>query len=159
MIQVKDLQIFEDYKTKTFANLPDYKDTPTFQGFLIVDQDKQVTTQPALSRANQRSEKTKNAQEPTAISSKELLDASSLSGEKVYDTDGALLGRKVNDTDPSWSGQKVNNSNGFRSGRKVNETDPSADVSHGLACCLDGPCSAEVDNSAYIEAVQADVRK
>lgn len=30
VIQVKELQIFKDYETKTSTNLPDYKDTPTF---------------------------------------------------------------------------------------------------------------------------------
>lgn len=37
MIQVKDLQVFEDNKTKSFTDFLDYKDTPTFQSFLLVD--------------------------------------------------------------------------------------------------------------------------
>ena len=39
-IWMKDLCIFEDYKSKFSTELPDYsKDTPTFQGFLLADND------------------------------------------------------------------------------------------------------------------------
>ena len=37
VIRVKDLRIFEDFETKPFINLPDYKNKPPFEGFLLVD--------------------------------------------------------------------------------------------------------------------------
>ena len=40
VIRVKDLRIFEDYKSKIATDLPDYNNgTPTFQGFLLEDND------------------------------------------------------------------------------------------------------------------------
>ena len=99
VIQVKELQIFEDYETKTSTDLPDYKDTPTFQGFLIEDQEEQVTT-PPLSQASLRADNTENAKEPMATTSKELQDALSSSGQKVNNNNGTRSDWKVNDTDP-----------------------------------------------------------
>lgn len=37
LIKVKNLQVFEDNKAKTSTNLLNHKDTPTIQGFLLVD--------------------------------------------------------------------------------------------------------------------------
>lgn len=40
VIRVKDLRIFEDYASKASTELPDYSEgTPTFQGFLLADND------------------------------------------------------------------------------------------------------------------------
>lgn len=40
VIWVKDLRIFEDYKSKIATKLPDYNNgIPTFQGFLLGDND------------------------------------------------------------------------------------------------------------------------
>ena len=40
VIRVKDLRIFEDYESKPSTDLPDYSEgTPTFQGFLLADND------------------------------------------------------------------------------------------------------------------------
>ena len=75
VIRVKNLQIFEDYKTKMFIDLPEYIDTPTFQSFLAKDQEDKGNT-PALSQADNM---TKNVQGSTP-GNKELQDASSPSG-------------------------------------------------------------------------------
>lgn len=40
VIWVKNLRIFEDYESRISTELPDYSEgTPTFQGFLLVDND------------------------------------------------------------------------------------------------------------------------
>lgn len=83
---------------KTSTNLPEYKDTPTFQGFLIKHQNKQVITL-ALFWAGPRADKTENAQKPMATTSKELRNALSLLGQKVNDNGGAQSNQEVNDTD------------------------------------------------------------
>lgn len=41
VIRVKDLQVLEESEAKTSTALPNYEDTPTFQGFLLVDDDVQ----------------------------------------------------------------------------------------------------------------------
>lgn len=42
VIQVKNPQIFEDNKAKPFISLLGYKDTPTFQGFFLENDDVQI---------------------------------------------------------------------------------------------------------------------
>lgn len=42
VIRTKDLRIFEDYETRASNNLPDYRNTSTFQGFLLPDNDDAV---------------------------------------------------------------------------------------------------------------------
>ncbi len=53
---------------------------------------------------------------------------------------------------PTVSRRVVSKNDGFSTWLKT------VGVSHERACCLDGPCSAEADTSAQIEAVHADVR-
>ncbi len=44
VILVKNILIFEDYKTKTTTEVSDYDEgTPTFQGFLFEDNDEEET--------------------------------------------------------------------------------------------------------------------
>lgn len=145
VIRVKDLQIFKDCETKMSTNLPEYTDTPTFQGFLAEDQEDEGNT-PASSRVGQMSDNmTENAQGSTP-GNKELQDASSPSGQKVDDNnemrtgrkvksnDGSRLGRKVEDTDPlepvPWLGQKVENTKSlkasYRAKANENAKDPKA---------------------------------
>ena len=44
VIRIKDLRIFEDYEAKTSTELPEYKNTPTFSGFLLSDDDDEATS-------------------------------------------------------------------------------------------------------------------
>lgn len=39
VIRIKDLRIYEDYKSKNLTDLPTYEETPTFQGFPADDND------------------------------------------------------------------------------------------------------------------------
>ena len=53
MIQVKDPQIFEDYKAKKSTNLPDYSNNiPTFQGFLLKDNNEKKSESHAGQKIN-----------------------------------------------------------------------------------------------------------
>ena len=53
MIQVKDLQIFEDYKAKKSTKLLDYfSNMPTFQGFLLKDDDEKKSESHAGQKIN-----------------------------------------------------------------------------------------------------------
>lgn len=56
VIQVKNLYIFKDYKSKFSTKLLDYsEDTPTFQRFLLVDNDNKQLKDLYLTHAGQRS--------------------------------------------------------------------------------------------------------
>ena len=44
VIRIKALRIFEDYEAKTSTELPEYKNTPTFSGFLLSDDDDEATS-------------------------------------------------------------------------------------------------------------------
>lgn len=122
VIRVKDLRIFEDYETKTFTALPDYNGRPTFEGFLIGNEEKSEGEKPQLQtassrasrkvetknamkaasfRASQRAE-TENAEEPTTQMSKESRVALSQSGRKVDDNEA-----KEPTVAPTRSGRKV----------------------------------------------------
>ena len=80
VIQVKNLRIFKDYKSKFSTELPDYsKGTPKFQGFLLADNDNEQLEDLHLTRAGQ---KAKDA---------EIANQSPPPGNK---------GRKVNDAEP-----------------------------------------------------------
>lgn len=68
VIRVKNLWIFEDFKTKASINLLDYQNKPTFERILIADREK-------------------NSKEEKAISSQKI--ASSQLGQKVDNTENA----------------------------------------------------------------------
>lgn len=58
VIEIKNLQIFEDYKAKKSIKLPDYSDNmPTFQRFLLKDKDKKEPKSYAGQRVNSGREK------------------------------------------------------------------------------------------------------
>lgn len=79
VIRVKDLCIFEDYKTKTSTELPDYdNDKPTFQGFLSEDNDEQRSEK--LSSICIKSQKVENTKEKQLISD-------TRTGQKVSNTE------------------------------------------------------------------------
>ncbi len=67
VIRIKDLRIFEDYKTKTSTDLPDYKNTPTFQGSLLSDDDDNVDTQPLDAGRNVSNTTSVSRQTPSKV--------------------------------------------------------------------------------------------
>ena len=80
VIWVKDLHIFEDYESKFSTKLPDYSEsTPTFQEFLLADNDNEQLEDLYSTRAGR---KAKNA---------EIANQSSPPRNK---------GQKVNDAEP-----------------------------------------------------------
>ena len=55
VIRVKDLRIFEDYESKFSTELPDYSEgTPTFQGFLLADNDNEQLEDLLLTRVGRK---------------------------------------------------------------------------------------------------------
>ena len=101
VIRVKDFRIFKDFETKPFINLPDYKDKPTFEGFLLADgedsDDGTTVSRPkgqkvASFQVGRKVDYAENAMNPTAVPS--------LAGQTGHDTgntkhDTTQLGRKV----------------------------------------------------------------
>lgn len=72
VIQIKDLRIFEDYKTKASTELPDYDaGKPTFQGFLSEDNDKKEPKE--LMSTCDKNRKVGNAKGKQSTSTKKLM--------------------------------------------------------------------------------------
>ena len=102
VIQVKDLRIFEDYKTKASNELPDYDEgKPTFQGFLFEDNDEEGSEE--LTSTCDKGRKIDNAKGKQSTQTKELTSTCD-NGRKVGGIEGksnsnAHAGRKVNDAE------------------------------------------------------------
>ena len=65
VIRIKDLRIFEDYEAKTFTELPEYKNTPTFSGFLLSDDDDEATSDTQMLDVGRKSNNATGASEST----------------------------------------------------------------------------------------------
>ena len=127
VIRVKDLGIFKDFETKPFTNLLDYKDKPTFEGFLLADgegsDDGTTFSRPkgqkvASSQLGQKVDHAENAMNPTAVPS--------LAGQTGHDTGSTKhnttqLDREVENTE-------IAKERTSRSGRIVKPTAKAKDA-------------------------------
>lgn len=133
VIRVKDLRIFEDIEIKENTLLPSYENEPTFQGFLLEDNDDKKGAPPVISPAAPPNKEGTPvtiipAPTPTTITSRTgrvvkptpkakdtytttvATSSSSCAGRKVKSTE---VGQKVKDTEDASSlcrGQKVEDS-------------------------------------------------
>lgn len=131
-IRVKNLRIFEDYKTKATTELLDYDNgTAMFQRLLLEDNDKEKTGSPSICK-DQKVINTKG-KEPAPI---------------------ARASQKVDDTEPQSSariGRKIKNAEAIISahvGRKVIDAESLSFCSEPIATTCVGP---RADNAKLLE--------
>ncbi len=132
VIRVKNLCIFEDYETKATTELPAYNnDIPTFQRFLLEDNNEEETGSPSTCKDR----KVINAEgnEPAPIAR---------IGQKVDDTElqsNARTGQKIKDAEPTISA---------RAGRKVIDAEPPSFFSEPIATTR---ADLRADNAELLE--------
>ena len=102
VFRVKDLRIFENFKTKASTELPDYDEgKPTFQGFFSEDNDEEGSEE--LTSTCDKSRKVDNAKGKQSTQIKKLTSTCD-NGRKVGGIEGKLnsnvhVDRKVNDAE------------------------------------------------------------
>lgn len=133
VIRVKDLQVFEDNKAKASTDLPDYEDTPTFQGFLLADDNDKRSSDPESPISNPRqaeapapTSRSGRTVKPTAKAKEAVSTSAHRLSRKVKDAERAerLLhaGQKAKNTQDAGNAKDVENP---RVGQKVIDTEPS----------------------------------
>lgn len=127
VIRVKDLRIFEDYEAKKSTKLPDYlKGLPTFQGFLLADNDDKEL-ELTIPRASQKAKSAREEEQPVSRACKDRKAIEYLSSSTNF--------ARANDAEPTTSscaGQMPNdaenlepkgqNSQKSRTGRTVKQS-------------------------------------
>lgn len=122
VIRVKYLRIFEDYETKATTELPDYNNgTPTFQGFLLEDNDEEETGLPSTCKGRKVINAEGKEPAPIARASRKVDDAEPKSSTRIDP--------KVKDAEPTTSA---------RAGRKVIDAEPPSFPSEPIATTRSG---------------------
>ena len=99
VIQVKDLRIFEDYESKFSIELPDYSEgAPTFQGFLLADNDDEQLEDLYSTRVGQKAKDAEKANQspPPRNRGQKVNDAEPIPSIVTIPTS---RGRKVDDAE------------------------------------------------------------
>ncbi len=131
VIRIKDLGIFEDYEAKASTYLPEYKNTPTFSGPLLSDDDDEAMSNTQMLDAGRKGQKVTTRNETAGTSKETTEPRKSQSCRTIRPTEKApdqnLIVQLVELLDRDWEVNSEERANAFLTNIECEDDDHNSD--------------------------------